>query len=70
MINLQYLEQRFAVLTDNERDEMFQMLTDHAGIISKIFPDSTLMSYVVSGVPKDDHMVTRAYTLWKNTKRQ
>lgn len=52
-------------LTASERDQLFQMLTDHARILIKLVPDAPLLKYIVSGYTTNSDPVIQAYTAWK-----
>jgi hypothetical protein len=68
MMNLQYLVQQFAVLTDDERNQMFQIMTDHKELFNKLFPDIPLLMHILdpdSAVPEAFHGdIIRAYNAW------
>jgi hypothetical protein len=60
------LTQNALALTENERDSLFRMLTDYAVILTKIVPNSPLLEYIITGIPKSDDPIIRAYVVWKS----
>jgi hypothetical protein len=52
-------------LTASEQDQLFHMLTNHAGILIKLIPDAPLLRYIVSGYTTNNDPVIQAYTAWK-----
>jgi hypothetical protein len=60
------LTQNILNLSNKEQDSVFKMLTDNANILIKVVPSSSLLAYIISGIPEDNSLITQAYTAWKN----
>jgi hypothetical protein len=59
------LTQNALALTKDEQASLFRMLADYAAILIKIMPNSSLLAYIVSGLPQDDGPIIQAYDAWK-----
>ena len=59
------LTQNALALTKDEQASLFRMLTDYAAILIKIMPNSSLLAYIVSGLPQDNGPIIQAYDAWK-----
>jgi hypothetical protein len=60
------LAQNILNLSDAEQASLFEIITDHAHLLIKVVPNSTLLAYIISGTPQDNSAITQAYTAWKN----
>ena len=59
------LTQNALALTKDEQASLFRMLTDYAAILIKIMPNSSLLAYIVSGLPQDNGPIIQASDAWK-----
>ena len=64
------LTQNILNLSNKEQDSVFKMLTDNANILIKVVPSSSLLAYIISGIPEDNSLITQAYTAWKINSKE
>lgn len=62
------LTQNVIQLSKQDRERLFQVLTDHADLLAKIIPGVPLLEYIVTGNTLDakNNAVIQAYDIWKN----
>jgi flavorubredoxin len=68
MMNLQYLVEQFSQLTEDERNTMFQIMTDNKELFNKLFPNIPLLMHILDpngAVPQIFHGdIIQAYNAW------
>jgi len=68
MMNLQYLVEQFAQLTEDERNTMFRIMTDNKELFNKLFPNIPLLMHILD--PNEAVLqvfhgdIIRAYNTW------
>ena len=67
MYNNQTITQAINVLTDNEKLELFKLITDHGKLLNKIMPGLPLIGHVV-GQERLTHPLAKQYDAWLDTK--
>lgn len=65
MYRLEFITQNVMSLSDSEKDELFQLITDHVDIFTKILPDLPLLDYIRHGTNPYDHELVDLYITWK-----
>jgi protein gp37 len=61
------LTQNVMQLSKQDRERLFQVLTDHADLLAKVIPNVPLLEYIVTGntVDANNNAVIQAYVIWK-----
>jgi hypothetical protein len=67
MYNNQTITQAINCLTDSEKLELFQLVTEHSQLLNKLMPGLPLISHVV-GQEKLTHPLAKQYDTWLDTK--
>jgi hypothetical protein len=63
------ITQNILTLSKSEQQQLFKIMTAHAGLISKILPGMPLIESIQSGrFNSSNDPVIQAYLDWKNTK--
>jgi hypothetical protein len=62
------LTQNVMQLSKQDRERLFQVLTDHADLLTKVIPNVPLLEYIVTGSTLDsnNNAIIQAYEVWKN----
>jgi hypothetical protein len=62
------LTQNVIQLSKQDRERLFQVLTDHADLLVKVIPNVPLLEYIVTGstLGSNSSAVIQAYEVWKN----
>lgn len=67
MYNNQTITQAIYDLTDDEKLELFQLVTDHGKLLSKLMPGLPLISHVI-GQESITHPLAKQYDSWLDAK--
>jgi hypothetical protein len=67
MYNNQTITQAINGLTDNEKLELFELITDHSKLLNKLMPGLPLINHVI-GQEKLTHPLAKQYDAWLDTK--
>jgi hypothetical protein len=62
------LTQNVMQLSKQDREKLFQVLTDHADLLTKVIPNVPLLEYIVTGstLGSNNNAIIQAYEVWKN----
>jgi hypothetical protein len=62
------LTQNVMQLSKHDLERLFQVLTDHADLLTKVIPNVPLLEYIVTGhtLGSNNNAVIQAYEIWKN----
>jgi hypothetical protein len=62
------LTQNVMQLSKQDRERLFQVLTDHADLLAKVIPNVPLLEYIATGSTpgSNSSAVIQAYKVWKN----
>jgi hypothetical protein len=62
------INQNLVNLSTAERNQLFQLCTNHAALLAKIIPNIPLLEYISTGtaVGADDNAIIQQYIVWKN----
>ena len=52
-------------LSDQDKQTLFQLLTDNAELLNKIMPDMPLLMHILNNT-ESDHQLVQSYVQWKN----
>ena len=63
MYTIDDLTNRLAQLTDEERGQLFQIATDNAGLLSKIFPEMPLLLHIAGQTRNVNHPAIQSYEI-------
>jgi hypothetical protein len=61
------LTQNVLNLTKSEQDQLFRVLTENAGILIKVLPDSMLLAHIINDKVTDNSPIIQAYSAWKKS---
>jgi hypothetical protein len=67
MYNNQTITQAINGLTDNEKLELFELITDHGKLLNKLMPGLPLISHVI-GQESIAHPLAKQYDSWLDAK--
>jgi hypothetical protein len=67
MYNNQTITQAINGLTDSEKLELFQLVTDHGQLLNKLMPGLPLISHVI-GQESITHPLAKQYDAWLDAK--
>jgi hypothetical protein len=69
MYTVDSLNENFAKLTDDERQQLFGLIAQNTALFAKLFPSMPLIDHIAGTVPSNlNHPVIQAFELWKNTQ--
>jgi hypothetical protein len=62
------LTQNVMQLSKQDQERLFQVLTDHADLLTKVIPNVPLLEYIVTGstLGSNNNAIIQAYEVWKN----
>lgn len=67
MYTIQSITQSVAGLSQSEKQELFQLLSEHSNLLDKILPGLPLIDYI-TGQQILNHPLAEQYNAWSNTK--
>ena len=61
------ISQNIMQLTENERIQLFRLLSTNADLVNKVIPGIPLIEYILTGIDitASNSEVTQAYSAWK-----
>jgi hypothetical protein len=67
MYTIQSITQSIAGLSPSEKQELFQLLSDHSELLDKILPGMPLIGHI-TGQQILNHPLADQYNVWSNAK--
>jgi hypothetical protein len=65
MYTVDNLTNRVNILSVEEKQQLFQLVTVHAGLLNKVLPEMPLLQHILNNT-ESDHQLVQSYVQWKN----
>ena len=65
MYTVENLTQRVSELTDQEKEQLFHLVTEHVVLFNKIMPELPFLLHILNNT-ESDHELMQSYLQWKN----
>ena len=65
MYTIDNLTERVGQLSEQEQQQLFHLITEHAELLNKVLPDMPLLAHILNNT-SSDHQLVQSYVQWKN----
>jgi hypothetical protein len=65
MYTVDNLTNRVNILSVEEKQQLFQLVTVHASLLNKVMPEMPLLQHILNNT-ESDHQLVQSYVQWKN----
>ena len=65
MYTIDNLTERVGQLSEQEQQQLFHPITEHAELLNKVLPDMPLLAHILNNT-SSDHQLVQSYVQWKN----